>query len=176
MPKRSLFTWMTSWMNREATAWHEPLKQTKRTLWCFAGWPLTQSRVVFDVSVENSWNKPNVWKGIRLFSLLENPGGNSDFMSSNLFWILVSGFRSRFSLNETGLGKYKRDYRTESKFISPEFCSPFAQTVKRPVYPYVKSRKSLCPKACDTASSHRYLPLGTFLQRAVWGGCIKDYA
>ena len=31
-------------------------------------------------------------------------------------------------------------------------------------------------KACDTASSHRYLPLGTFRQRAKSGGCIADYA
>ena len=36
------------------------------------GLPLTKFRVVFDVSVENFWNKRNVWKGIRLFSLLEN--------------------------------------------------------------------------------------------------------
>ena len=39
--------------------------------------------------------------------------------------------------------------------------------------------KVLCPKACDTASSHdlshRYLSLGTFRQRAVRGGCIADY-
>ena len=34
----------------------------------------------------------------------------------------------------------------------------------------------MCPKACGTASSHRYLPLGTFRQRAVRGGCIADYA
>ena len=31
------------------------------------GLPLTQFRVVFDVSVENSWNKWNVWKGIPIF-------------------------------------------------------------------------------------------------------------
>ena len=63
----------------------------------------------------------------------------------------------------------------ESKFISPEFCSPFARTVNRPVT-YVNSRKALYLKACGTASSHRYLPLGTFCQRAVRGGCITDYA
>ena len=35
------------------------------------GLPLTQFRVAFDVSVENSSKKRNVWKGIRLFSWLE---------------------------------------------------------------------------------------------------------
>ena len=49
------------------------------------GLPLTQFRVVFDVSVENSWNKRNVWKGIRLFSCWKIPGRNLDFMSSNPF-------------------------------------------------------------------------------------------
>ena len=71
------------------------------------GLPLTQFRVVFDVSVENSWKKLNVWKGtFGYFPGWKIPGGNSDFMSSNLFWILVSGFRGRFSLNETDLGKW----------------------------------------------------------------------
>ena len=41
----------------------------------------------------------------------------------------------------------------------------------------VNSRKALCPKAWDTASSpNRYLPLAMFRQRAVRGGCIADYA
>ena len=36
------------------------------------GLPLTQFWFVFDVSVDNSWKKRNVWKGIWLFSWLEN--------------------------------------------------------------------------------------------------------
>ena len=39
-------------------------------------------------------------------------------------------------------------------------------------FTHVNSRKTLCPNAWDTASSHRYLPLGTFRQRAVRGECI----
>ena len=54
-----------------------------------------------------------------------------------------------------------------------QFSSLFAQTDR---FTRVNSRKALCPKACDTASSHRYLPLGTFRQRAVRGGWIADYA
>ena len=134
---------------------HDPLKQTKRTLWCFARLTINSVSGCFRRFSGKFLKQMERLKRHSYFPGWKIPDGNSDFMSSNLFWILVSGFRSRFSLNETGLGKYKRDYRTESKFISPEFCSPFAQTVKRPVYPYVKSIKSLCPRACDTASSHR---------------------
>ena len=104
----------------------------KKATW---GLPLTQFRVAFDVSVENSWNKRNVWKGIRLFSWLETSRRKFGFHVFKLFLILVSGFRGRFSLHEIDLGNRKRDYRTESKFVSPEFCSPLAQIVKRPVYP-----------------------------------------
>ena len=35
-------------------------------------------------------------------------------------------YREPVPLNKTDFGNRKRDYRTESKFISPEFCSPFA--------------------------------------------------
>ena len=71
------------------------------------GLPLTQSRVVFDVSVENSWNKRNVWKGIRLFSCWKIPGRNLDFMSSNPFSnISLRLSRPFFVWNETDLGKW----------------------------------------------------------------------
>ena len=139
------------------------------------GLPLTQFRVVFDVSVENSWNKWNVWKGIPIFLVGKFQAEIGISCLQTFFWILVSGFRGRFSLNETDLGKCKRDYRTESKFIGPEFCSPLPKPWSDH-FTRVNSRKALCPKACDTASSHRYLPLGTFRQRAVRGRCIAEYA
>ena len=63
--------------------------------------------------------------------------------------------------------------RNQNLSVLNQFSSPFAQTDR---FARVNSRKALCPKARDTASSHRYLPLGTFRQRAVRGRCIADYA
>ena len=103
-----IYVWYRVWiMKLLHDCIFDPLKQTKRTLGALPGLPLTQFRVVFDVSVENSWNKRNVWKGaFGYFPGRKIPVGNSDFMSSNLFWILVSGFRGRFSLRETVLGQW----------------------------------------------------------------------
>ena len=70
------------------------------------GLPLTQFRVVFDVSVENSWNKWNVWKGIPIFLVEKFQAEIGISCLQTFFWILVSGFRRRFSLNETDLGKW----------------------------------------------------------------------
>ena len=142
------------------------------------GLPLTQFRVAFDVSVENSWNKRNVWKGIRLFSWsswLETfrrkfgfhvfkPFLNISFRLSRPFFI------KRNWLRQTGNAITERN---QTLSVLNQFSSLFAQTDR---FTRVNSRKALCPKACDTASSHRYLPLGTFRQRAVRGGCIADYA
>ena len=70
------------------------------------GLPLTQFRVVFDVSVENSWNKWNVWKGIPIFLVEKFQAEIGISCLQTFFLILVSGFRRRFSLNETDLGKW----------------------------------------------------------------------
>ena len=142
------------------------------------GLPLTQFRVAFDVSVENSWNKRNVWKGVRLFSWSSwwetfrrkfgfhvfKPFLNISFRLSRPFFI------KRNWLRQTGNAITERN---QALSVLNQFSSLFAQTDR---FTRVNSRKALCPKACDTASSHRYLPLGTFRQRAVRGGCIADYA
>ena len=101
------------------------------------------------------------------------PDGNSDFMPSNLVWILVSGFRGG---NETDWGKMvnaitERNQNSLVLHSVHHLPKPWRDRLTR-----VSSRKALFPKACDTASSHRYLLLGTFCQRAVRGGCIADYA
>ena len=70
MPKRSLYTCMTTCMNHEATdSIYDPLKQTKKALWCFARLTINSVLGCFRryVSVEDSWNKWNVWKGIPVF-------------------------------------------------------------------------------------------------------------
>ena len=139
------------------------------------GLPLTQFRVAFDVSVENSWNKQNVWKGIRLFSWLETSRLKFGFhvfkpFLSVSFRLSRPFFIKRNWLRQAGNAITERN---QALSVLNQFSSLFAQTDR---FTRVNSRKALCPKACDTASSHRYLPLGTFRQRAVRGGCIADYA
>ena len=51
------------WMNLYMT--HE--NKLRGHFGALPGSPLTHFRLVFDVSVENSWNKRNVWKGIPIF-------------------------------------------------------------------------------------------------------------
>ena len=70
MPKRSLYTCMTTCMNHEATdSIYDPLKQTKKALWCFTRLTINSVSGCFRcyVSVEVSCNKWNVWKGIPVF-------------------------------------------------------------------------------------------------------------
>ena len=94
-------------------------------------------------------------------------------MSSKLFRIIVSGFRGRFSVKLNWL-KQMVNAITERNQNSPVLNSvhhlpkPWSDRSTR-----VNGRKALCPKACDIASSNRYLLLGTFRQRAVRGGCIR---
>ena len=143
------------------------------------GLPLTQFRVAFDVSVENSWNKRNVWKGIRLFSWsswLETfrrkfgfhvfkPFLNISFRLSRPFFVKRNWPRQMVN----AITERNQNW---SVLNSPHhFPKPWSDR-----FTHVNSRKALCPKACDTAFSHRYLPLGTFRQRAVSGECIPEYA
>ena len=143
------------------------------------GLPLTQFRVAFDVSVENSWNKRNVWKGIRLFSWsswLETfrrkfgfhvfkPFLNISFRLSRPFFVKRNWPRQMVN----AITERNQNW---SVLNSPHHLpKPWSDR-----FTHVNSRKALCPKACDTASSHRYLPLGTFRQRAVRGECIPEYA
>ena len=140
------------------------------------GLPLTQIRVVFDVSVENFWNKRNVWKDIPCF-LVGNFGGNSDFMSEfkpflNIsFWLSRPFFVKRNWLKQMVNAIIERNQNSSVLNSVHHLPKPWSDR-----FTPVNSRKALCPKACDTASSHRYLPLGTFRQRAVRGGCIAEYA
>ena len=69
----------------------------------------------FDVSLENSCKKTERLKRHSAIFLVGNFQAEIRISClQNFFGILVSGFRSRFSLNKTDLGNPKRDYRTES--------------------------------------------------------------
>ena len=139
------------------------------------GLPLTQFLVAFDASVENSWNKRNVWKGISLFSWLETSRLKFGFHVFRPFLSVSFRLSRPFFIKRNWLRQMGKAIteRNQNLSVLNQFSSPFAQTDR---FTRVNSRKALCPKACDTASSHRYLPLGTFRQRAVRGGCIADYA
>ena len=85
---------------------YDPSKQTKKTLWCFARLTINSDSGCFRRFSGKFLKQTERLKRHSYFNGWKLPGGNSDFMSSNLFWILVSGFRGRFSLNETDLGKW----------------------------------------------------------------------
>ena len=149
---------------------YDPLKQ-RGHFGGLPGLPLTKFRVVFDVSVENFWNKRNVWKGIRLFSLLENSRRKFGFHVFKPFLNISFRLSQPFFLKRNWLRQMV------NAITEPNQNSAVLNSVHHlPARPWsdqfthVKSRKALCPKACDTASSHRYLPLGTLRHRAVRGG------
>ena len=63
---------------------YDPLKQ-RGHFGGLPGLPLTKVRVVFDVSGESSETNGTSEKPFGYFPCWKIPGGNSDFMSSNLF-------------------------------------------------------------------------------------------
>ena len=133
----------------------DPLKQTKRTPWCFTRLTINSVSGCFRRFSGKFLKKTERLKRcIRLFSWLENSRRKFGFHVFKPF--LNISFR------------LSRPFFVDSVHHLPK---PWSDQFTR-----VNSRKALCPKACDTASSHRYLPLGTFRQRAVRGGCIADYA
>ena len=138
------------------------------------GLPLTQIRVVFDVSVENFWNKRNVWKDIPCFSgwKLRRKFGFHVFKPFLYisFWLSRPFFVKRNWLKQMVNAIIERNQN--SSVLNSVHHLPKQWSDR---FTPVNSRKALCPKACDTASSHRYLPPGTFRQRAVRGGCIAEY-
>ena len=148
----------------------DPFKQTKRTLWCFA-------RLTINSVSGCCWRgtERNVWKGIRLFSWLETSRLKFGFHVFKPFLSVSFRLSRPFFIKRNWLRQMGNAIteRNQNLSVLNQFSSPFAQTDR---FARVNSRKALCPKARDTASSHRYLPLGTFRQRAVRGRCIADYA
>ena len=143
---------------------NDPLKQTERTLWCFARLTINSVSGCFRrFSGKFLKQTERLERHSPIFFLLENPGGNSDFMSSNLFWTRLS---QPFFIKQNWL-RLMVNAVTERNQNSSVLNSVHHLHKKwSDRFTYVNSRKALCPEACDTASSHRYLPLGTFRQRA----------
>ena len=155
---------------------YDPLKHTKRTLGALPDLPLTQFWVVFNISLENFWNKQNVWKGIRLFSWLENSRRKFGFHVFKPFLNISVRLSRPFFVKRNSLRQMVNaitERNQNSSVLNSVHHLPKPWSDR---FTHVNSRKALYLKACDTASSHRYLPLETFCQKAVRGGCITDYA
>ena len=74
---------------------YDPLKQ-RGHFGGLPGLPLTKVRVVFDVSGESSETNGTSEKPFGYFPCWKIPGGNSDFMSSNLFKYQFQAFAAVF--------------------------------------------------------------------------------
>ena len=94
-----ILVWQRVWiMKLLHDSIYDPLKQTKKTLWCFARLTINSVSGCFRRFSGKFLKQMERLKRHSYFPGWKIPDGNSDFMSSNLFWILVSGFRGRFSL------------------------------------------------------------------------------
>ena len=143
---------------------YDPLKQTKRTLWCF-------DRLIIN-SVSGCFRRfsgkflkqtEHLKRCIRLFSWLENsrrkfgfhvfkPFLNISFRLSQPFFLKLNWLRQMVNAITE---------RNQNSAVLNSVHHLPAQTVKRPVYPCKKLSKCL---------ANAYLPLGTFRHRAVRGG------
>ena len=86
MPKRSLYTCMTTCTNHEATdSIYDPLKQTKKALWCFARLTINSVSGCFRRFSGKFLKQMERLKRHSYFPGWKIPDGNSYFMSSNLF-------------------------------------------------------------------------------------------
>ena len=94
-----ILVWQRVWIMKLLHDYiQDPLKQTKRTLWCFARLTINSVSGCFRRFSGKFLKQMERLKRHSYFPGWKIPDRNSDFMSSNLFWVLVSGFRGRFSL------------------------------------------------------------------------------
>ena len=177
MPKRSLHTCMTTCMNHQATdSIYDPLKQTKKALWCFARLTINSVSGCFRRFSGKFLKKTERLKRcIRLFSWLENSRRKFGFHVFKPFLNISFRLSQPFFLKRNWLRQMvnaitERNQNSSVLNSVHHLPKPWSDQFTR-----VNSRKALCRKACVTTSSHRYLPLGTFRQRAVRGGCIAEY-
>ena len=155
---------------------YDPLKQTKKALWCFARLTINSVSGCFRRFSGKFLKQMERLKRHSYFPGWKIPGGNWDFMSSNLFLNISVRLSRPFFVKRNWLRQMVNaitERNQNSSVLNSVHHLPKPWSDR---FTHITSRKALCPKACDTASSHRYLPLGTFRQRAVRGGCIADYA
>ena len=151
---------------------YDPLKQTKRTLWCF-------DRLIIN-SVSGCFRRfsgkflkqiERLKRCIPLFSWLENSRQKFGFhvfkpFLNISFRLSLPFFVTRNWLRPMVNAITERNPNSSVVNSVHHLPKPWSDW-----FTHLNSRK-----AWDTASSHRYLPLRAFRQRAVRRGCIAEYA
>ena len=153
----------------------DPLKQAKKTLWCFARLTINSDSGCFRRFSGKFLKQTERLKRHSLFpgwKLRRKFGFHvfKPFLNIS-FWLSRPFFVKRNWLKQMVNAIIERNQNSSVLNSVHHLPKPWSDR-----FTPVNSRKALCPKACDTASSHRYPPLGTFRQRAVTGGCIAEYA
>ena len=140
---------------------YDPLKQTKRTLWCFDRLIINSVSGCFRRFGEKFLKQTERLKRcIRLFSWLENsrrkfgfhvfkPFLNICFRLSRPFLVMRNWLRPMVNAIT------ERNPNSSVVNSVHHLPKPWSDW-----FTHVNSRKALCPKSWDTASSHRYLSLG----------------
>ena len=83
-----ILVWQRVWIMKLLHDYiHDPLKQTKRTLWCFARLTINSVSGCFRRFSGKFLKQMERLKRHSYFPGWKIPDRNSDFMSSNLFWI-----------------------------------------------------------------------------------------
>ena len=155
---------------------HDPLKQTKRTLLSFARLIINSVSGCFRrFSGKFLKQTEHLKRCIRLFSWLENSRRKFGFHVFKLFLNISFRVPRPFFVTRNWLRPMVNaitERNSNSSVVNSvhHLPKPWSDW-----FTHVNSRKALCPKAWDTASSHRYLPLVAFRQRAVRRGCIAEY-
>ena len=101
-----LLVWQRVWIMKLLNdSIYDPLKQTKRTLWCFARLTINSFSACFRRFSGKFLKQTGRLKRHSYFPRWKISRRKFRFHVFNLYWILVSGFRGLFSLKETDLGK-----------------------------------------------------------------------
>ena len=85
---------------------YDPLKRTKKALWCFARLTINSVSGCFRRFSGKFLKQMDRLKRHSIFLVGKFQAEIGISCLQTFFWILVSGFRGRFSLNETDLGKW----------------------------------------------------------------------
>ena len=154
-----------------------PLKQTKKTLSCFAWVTINSDSGRFWRFSGKFLKQTERLKRHSLFSWLETSSRKFGFHVFKPFLHVSFRLSRPFSVKRNWLREMVNVIIEQNQNSSVlNSCPNHLPKPWSDRFTPVNRRKASCPKVCDSASSHRYLPLGTFRQRAVRGGCIVEYA
>ena len=153
----------------------DPLKQTKKALWCFAWLTIISDSGCFRHFRGKFQKQTERLKRHSLLSLVGNFQAEIRISCLQTFFPISFRLSRPFFVKRNWLRQMLNAIIERNQNLSvpnPDHHLPKPWSDR---FTPVNRRKALCPKACDTASTHRYLPLGTFRQRAARGGCIAEY-